>query len=213
MGSTEPVSTSSNPAATSPVVQGVAAQPDAALQVVDAQPVSPTLIPQCDGLSAQQRVAIASLASGQSISSSAQSAGVSGATIYRWRTKDPAFIAALNAWRNQANTAVRDRLLAMADQAAMTIFGAMRKGDAKTAMTLLKGLGAIAPTPQGPTAVPAVRQDLDREECKQTVAARSRWVDTHSADYEYKRANSGWSADFEKAGDTPREGEGTGSSE
>jgi hypothetical protein len=34
------------------------------MQVVDVQPVSPTLIPQCEGLSAQQRVAIAALASG-----------------------------------------------------------------------------------------------------------------------------------------------------
>jgi hypothetical protein len=146
------------------------------MQVVDVQPVSPTLIPQCEGLSAQQRVAIAALASGQSITASAQTAGVSGATIYRWRTKDPVFIAAVNAWRNQAHDAVRDRLVAMADQAAMTILGAMRKGDAKMAMALLKGLGSLSPATRGPESPEAARRELDRGEWDQYVKVQQQRV-------------------------------------
>jgi hypothetical protein len=39
----------------------------------------------------------------------------------------------------------------------------MQKGDARTAMAILKGLGAIAPAPQGPESVIGVRRAMDRD--------------------------------------------------
>jgi AcrR family transcriptional regulator len=173
-GSSEPISTPADPAAAPSALQTASAQPGPAPQVLDARPVSPTLIPQCEGLSSQQRIAVAALASGQSIAACAQSAGVSGGTLYRWRTKDPAFIAAVNAWRGQAQDAVRDRLLAMADEAAMAVFAAIRNGDAKMGMTLLKCLGAASPISRGPTTIDSARQDMDRQEWEQSVEIEKR---------------------------------------
>ncbi|MDB5175080.1 MAG: Helix-turn-helix of insertion element transposase [Phycisphaerales bacterium] len=182
-GSVEPIPTPSNPAAGEPLAEATtdAAQSDSAPLVVDAQPVSPALIPQCDGLSPQQRVAITTLASGESFVAAARAAGVSGPTLYRWRKHDPAFVAALNAWRNQAQDAVRDRLLAMADQAAMTIFGAMRKGDAKMAMTLLKGLGSLSPATRGPESADAARRELDRDEWDEYIKVQEQRVALRAA--------------------------------
>ncbi|MDB5357619.1 MAG: Helix-turn-helix of insertion element transposase [Phycisphaerales bacterium] len=179
-GSAEPIPTSNNPAAAPAAIETAAAQPGPAPQVLDAQPVSPSLIPQCEGLTSQQRIAVAALASGQSVAACARSAGVSGATLYRWRTKDPAFIAAVNAWRGQAQDAVRDRLLAMADEAAMAVFAAIRNGDAKMAMTLLKSLGAVSPTSRGPTTVDSARQDMDRQEWEQSVEIDKRRLEARA---------------------------------
>ena len=179
-GSAEPIPTPIDPAAAPSAIQTAAAQPGPAPQVLDAQPVSTSLIPQCEGLSSQQRIAVAALASGQSVAACARSAGVSGATLYRWRTKDPAFIAAVNAWRGQAHDAVRDRLLAMADEAAIAVFAAIRNGDARMAMTLLKGLGAVSPASRGPTTINTARQDMDRQEWEQSVEMDKRRLEARA---------------------------------
>jgi hypothetical protein len=191
-GSTEPISPPADPAAAPSALQTAVAQPGPAPQVLDARPVSPTLIPQGEGLSSQQRIAVAALASGQSIVACAQSAGVSGATLYRWRTKDPAFIAAVNAWRGQAQDAVRDRLLAMADEAAMAVFAAIRNGDAKMGMTLLKCLGAASPISRGPTTIDSARQDMDRQDWEQSVEIDKRRLDARATRRKFR-------ADFQQS--------------
>jgi hypothetical protein len=194
-GSMEPIPTHPNPAAQAGAqAPATAAQPDAqpappdaqvvqpdvqpatdpapqAVLAVDAWPVSPSPVPQCEGLSPPQRTALAAIGGGQSMACAAQVAGVSASTLYRWRTKDPAFIAALNAWRNQTNDAVRDRLLAMSDQAALTILGGLRAGDTKLAMALLKLLGTAAPAPLGPTTADEAQRILGREDLQEQEQA------------------------------------------
>jgi hypothetical protein len=145
--------------------------PAAAVLAVDAWPVSPSPVPQCEGLSPPQRTALAAIGGGQSLACAAQVAGVSASTLYRWRTKDPAFIAALNAWRGQTNDAVRDRLLAMSDQAALTILGGLRAGDTKLAMALLKLLGAAAPVQIGPATADQAQRILGREDLQEQEQA------------------------------------------
>ncbi|MDB5300781.1 MAG: hypothetical protein JWO87_2444 [Phycisphaerales bacterium] len=87
------------------------------------------------------------------------------------RIKDPAFIAARNGWRNHTNEAVRDRLLAMADQAALTVLGGLRAGDTKLAMALLKVLGAAAPVPNGPATADEALRTLGRQELQEQEQA------------------------------------------
>ena len=105
------------------------------------------------------------------MSCAAQVAGVSASTLYRWRTKDPAFIAALNAWRSQTNVAIRDRLLAMSDQAALTLLGGLRAGDTKLALALFKLLGTAAPVPIGPTTADEAQRILGRKELEEQKEA------------------------------------------
>ncbi|MDB5329672.1 MAG: Helix-turn-helix of insertion element transposase [Phycisphaerales bacterium] len=187
-GSPEPIPTSSNPIPqASPAGENAIAGPGPTLQCdsespVDAddgsitfpapagiQPVAPPILPLTTGLSAQQQIALAALASGQLPTAAAKSAGVVASTLYRWRKQDPAFIAALNAWRNLAQEAAHDRVLAMAGQATATVMAAMQSGDARTALTILKGLGAITPSAKGPEDIVAVRRAADRDTYRQYV--------------------------------------------
>ncbi|MDB5305458.1 MAG: hypothetical protein JWM97_3007, partial [Phycisphaerales bacterium] len=147
------------------------ASPAGTVVAVEAWPVSPSLVPQAEGLSPPQRTALAALAGGQSLACAVQVAGVSASTRYRWRTKDPAFIAALNAWRSQTNNLVRDRLLAMTDQAAHVILGGLRTGDTKLALALLKLLGTTASVPLGPTTADKAQRLLGREELEEEEIA------------------------------------------
>ena len=61
---------------------------------------------------------------GKPLHEAATEAGVDRGTLYRWRTQDVHFMAALNAWRNETQSHARDRMLAMADKA----IGAVARG-------------------------------------------------------------------------------------
>src|SRR5690348_2306126 len=50
-------------------------------------------------VSAQQETALRALAAGRALGEVAAEAGVDRGTLYRWRTRDPQFMAALKAWR------------------------------------------------------------------------------------------------------------------
>jgi hypothetical protein len=83
------------------------------------------------------------------------------ATVYRWLKSDPAFAAAYNAWQAEAVETTRARLLALADAAVTTVAGALAKGDARTALTVLQRQGLLAPPTPGPTD-PSMVARLDR---------------------------------------------------
>ncbi|HWE93296.1 MAG TPA: hypothetical protein VG269_04920 [Tepidisphaeraceae bacterium] len=171
------------------------ASPAGTVVAVEAWPVSPSLVPQAEGLSPPQRSALAALAGGQSLACVVQVAGVSASTLYRWRTKDPAFIAALNAWRSQTNNLVRDRLLAMTDQAAHVLLGGLRAGDTKLALSLFKLLGTAAPNPLGPTTADEAQLILGREELqeREKVYTASRDLEGGNLRFAQKiKSNEAW---------------------
>ena len=70
----------------------------------------------------------------------AAAAGVDRGTLYRWRTQDHDFIAALNAWRWEMQTHTRDRMLALADEALSAVRAGIKHGDARLGLRLLKDL-------------------------------------------------------------------------
>src|SRR6185437_4848455 len=82
-----------------------AEQPSAAApQSVVATPAFPPVcpFPQIKGLSIAQKSALAALIAGKGPHQAARMAGVDRSTLYRWRTNDFDFMAALNAWRQQS---------------------------------------------------------------------------------------------------------------
>ncbi len=104
-----------------------------------------------DGLTPAQRRAIQRLASGESATAAAASAGVHRQTLHRWLREDAAFRAAFHAWQAAAAEDARARLLALADAAVTAVAAAITAGDTRTALAILKGQGLLTPPEPGPT--------------------------------------------------------------
>jgi hypothetical protein len=91
-------------------------------------------------VSESQAAALRVLVAGRPMVEAATEAGVDRGTLYRWRTQDTHFMAALNAWRAETRAHARDRMLAMADKAIGAVAGGLDKGDARLGLRVLKDL-------------------------------------------------------------------------
>ena len=92
-------------------------------------------------LTAGQQAALMALSAGRTIRAAAASAGVSRNTVSRWMNADPYFRAAYNAWRREVADSTRARLVRAAESAASVVHRAIRDGDGRLALALLKQLG------------------------------------------------------------------------
>lgn len=101
-------------------------------------------------LSTQQAVAMSAIVRGSKLADAANAAGVDRATLYRWRTSDPHFITALNAWRAEQQSHAKDRLLTAANLATDAVVQGLEKGDARLGLRVLKELGCAAAGPTKP---------------------------------------------------------------
>lgn len=92
------------------------------------------------------------LFAGQTATATADSVGVHRSTVHRWM-KEPNFIAALNQERIDAREARNARIGHLQDAALETVEVAVRDGDARLALNVLKCLGALndSVTAIGPT--------------------------------------------------------------
>jgi transposase-like protein len=174
VGSTNPIPSSAGPI--SPASAGPCA-PD----------VEPSAAGSFPGLTAAQDLALIEVAAGQSDRDVADRIGVSHMTVYRWRKQCPAFIAALNALRAQAMENARDRILALAAKAAQTVEKAMDKGDARTAIILLKSLGSLNPPAPGPESPDDAKLVARTDEIERMSTLVRRYMDTYHANSEAKR--------------------------
>jgi hypothetical protein len=95
-----------------------------------------------DTLDAQQVKAIERLLAGDTVTAAAESVGVDRSTLYRW-LQDAAFIAELNRQRRDLLDAVQERLHGVALEAAQKVEEAVRGGDLKAALFVLRGLGFL----------------------------------------------------------------------
>jgi len=102
-------------------------------------------------LTADQRAALVAIASGQSFSEAARTAGISRQTLYEWRQSSPTFVAALNAWQSDARASAQNRLVGLTDLAVDAVSQSIQKGDVRIAWDLLRKLGLLSPTPPGPS--------------------------------------------------------------
>ena len=96
-------------------------------------------------LSPTQVTALEGLLAGKTAADAAAAAGVAGTTIYKWLRNDLAFQAALNRGRRDLQQAVSFRIDQLAADAAACVARAVREGDAKTAMEILKRLDVLTP--------------------------------------------------------------------
>jgi hypothetical protein len=126
------------------------------------------------GLTPAQRVAIEKLTVGETVVDAARAAGVTRMTLHRWLKQDAAFVAAYNAWQQDALASARGRLLALADTAVTTVGNAMRAGDTRTALAILKAMGTLEKAAPGPTDEQEVQHDLKVEEER---ARRKRFIE------------------------------------
>lgn len=95
------------------------------------------------GLSGTQETALDALRGGATFASAAQAAGVTRVTVYRWLRGDPHFRAAYNAWQQEVAESARARLVKLADMAVDVVEKALRRGDEKVAVRVLRGIGAL----------------------------------------------------------------------
>jgi hypothetical protein len=123
-------------------------------------------------LPADQRTALEMLLTGRSITETAQSAGVSRDTIYRWLKHDPVFRATYNQWHDPLDESCQSRLLALTDKATDAVEKALEAGDARTALQLLKGMGMIRPRAVGPTDPEEVKKVMEMEKERRKIELR-----------------------------------------
>jgi hypothetical protein len=92
---------------------------------------------------ANQRMAIEALVAGKNMTTSAEAAGVTRATLWRWLNKDPEFQAALNSYKREVCEQVETQTVGLAKLAIEAVENALRSGDARTAIAVLRGLGIL----------------------------------------------------------------------
>ncbi len=85
-----------------------------------------------------------SLLQGETIVSAAHTAGVDRTTVHRWLARDFAFQAALNHRRHELRVALVDRLAQLAAAAVDVVEQALRDGDARVGLAVLKGTGLLS---------------------------------------------------------------------
>jgi hypothetical protein len=114
-------------------------------------PTLPTQITSIDDgdapprLSATQSAALEGLLAGKTVTEAAAAAGVGRTTIHKWMRVDFAFQAALNRGRRDLQQAVACRVDQLAADAAECVIKAVREGDAKIALQILKHTNALGP--------------------------------------------------------------------
>jgi hypothetical protein len=93
--------------------------------------------------------------------------------------EDARFIAAWNAWRREQGMATRARLLGVAGEAAEAVREAVRRGDGRLALTLLKEMKLLTPEAPGADDPEVVKKEmaLKRREREAKMAQREEDVE------------------------------------
>lgn len=96
------------------------------------------------GLKRKQQLTVECLAAGKSISSTSEEVGVARSTIYRWLKDDYEFKAALNGVKRRLRSEADLRITCLLENAINTVGSAIEGGDARTALSILKGAGLLS---------------------------------------------------------------------
>lgn len=94
-------------------------------------------------ISTQQRRAIEAILVGKSMTEAAKAAGVNRSTLWRWLNRDPEFQAAFNSYRREAYDQLQSQTTGLASLAISAVEAALRGGDEKTGLAVLRGLGFL----------------------------------------------------------------------
>ncbi|HZK80889.1 MAG TPA: hypothetical protein VFC46_07475 [Humisphaera sp.] len=122
-----------------------------------ASPALPAVAPPREGITPQpfklsepQTEAITAISEGLSFGKVAERAGVDRATVYRWRTTDPNFIAALNQWRSEIQMHTRDRMHAIVEKAAESVDRVVEKNQGRIELKIIEKMDCLKPGPNHP---------------------------------------------------------------
>ncbi len=117
------------------------------------------------------------LLSGDSVTDAAKAGQVSRETVHRWLREDFEFQAVYNQGRREIAEEIQDVLLVTARQAADTVADAVRSGNVKLALAVLKGIGGLSGRPpnirSGDSVQLALEADLDNREQESMNILRS----------------------------------------
>ena len=94
-------------------------------------------------LSPTQQKALSALGEGATITAAADAAGVDRTTVHRWPREDFAFQADWNRLRAEIRKDNVARIEHLADSAFDAVRTAIEEGDARIAVTVLKGIGLL----------------------------------------------------------------------
>lgn len=89
-------------------------------------------------LTSQQATALRQLLAGARTQEAADAAGVDRVTLYRWRTQDPQFMAALSAWRNETHEHAMDQFLSLSEASVAAVADGLSNCDSKLGLRVLK---------------------------------------------------------------------------
>jgi hypothetical protein len=133
-------------------------------ELTKTQPVqsSPVHADQPPELPPPQIAALDALLAGNTVTDAAAAAGIGRTTIYKWLNGDCRFQAALNRGRRELQQAVAHRVDRLAADAADCVAQAVRQGNVKAAMEILKSLKVLAPRKIGSD--DEVLLEIDRHE-------------------------------------------------
>lgn len=122
-------------------------------------------------LTIQQQNAIDLLASGVGVVKASEALGLNRHTITRWRTKNPFFIAELNAKRKEIWSDAQERLRGMVTKAIDVMESALDDGDSKIAVEVLKTVniyGCVS-APRGSTSSDVVMTEMAEKYAKELL--------------------------------------------
>jgi hypothetical protein len=106
---------------------------------------------ELDELPARQRTALLGLVAGKSFADAARTAGVTRQTLYDWRTRNPRFAAVFNAWQADAVASAQNGIVALLEDSVAAVGNAVRNGDTRTALEVMRRLGVLDAVKPGPT--------------------------------------------------------------
>jgi hypothetical protein len=135
----------------------------------DATPGELTTLPpdQAEALEPAQELALAALLAGKPLGEAAAAAGCHRATLWRWMTGDPRFMARYNAGRREMADQARTELLTLGQSAIKAIRETLESPDPalrfKAAVKTLELIGCDGSPPAGPTDPEEVAEALESE--------------------------------------------------
>jgi transposase-like protein len=94
-------------------------------------------------VSPRQRLALEAFCKGGTIGDAAKAADVSRQTLHRWRAKYPHFALAMSSWSSACVAIAESQLEELASRAVCALAIAIDKGDARSAMAVLRSLGIL----------------------------------------------------------------------
>jgi hypothetical protein len=94
-------------------------------------------------VSPRQRLALEAFCKGGTIGDAAKAANVSRQTLHRWRAKYPHFALAMSSWSSACLRTAESQLAELASRAVGALSNAIDKGDARSAMGVLRSLGVL----------------------------------------------------------------------